>query len=151
MFYFVVNGLPHINYSNVINAIFSPSLEKKHPTEQTSPSPKAQFLNTNPWIYVPPIIQSLSGSPETSLSMKPKGNYTVIDFIVIAIWHCAFQPPGSQFLLELHRLSIMALMKSLSVYRGVKLRTDSAPKLNQYEDMTLSVEAEPLLYTIVIW
>lgn len=45
----------------------------------------------------------------------------------------------------------MALMKSLSVYRGVKLRTDSAPKLNQYEDMTLSVEAEPLLYTIVIW
>lgn len=35
-------------------------------------------------------------------------------------------------------------MKSLSAYRGVKPRTDSAPKLKQYEDMTLSAEAEPL-------
>lgn len=103
---------------------------KKAPTEQTS-SLKAQFLNTNPRIYIPLVTQNLSRYPETSLSMKPKGNYTVIDFIVIAIWHCAFQPPGSQFLLELHRLSVMALMKSLSVYGGIKPRTDSAPKLNQ--------------------
>lgn len=42
-------------------------------------------------------------------------------------------------------------MKSQSVYRGAKLRTDSALKLHQYKDMTLSVEAEPHSVTVVMW
>lgn len=143
----VASGLPHINYKqcNLCNLFnFSGKIKNKLTSNPMSPSIKPQFLSTNTWMYVLPVLQSFLRYPETSLSMKPKGNYTVIDFIVIAIWHCASQPLGSQFLFELRRLSIMALMKSLSVCRGVRLRTDSAPKLNHYQATVLKAEAKLL-------
>lgn len=130
-----------MNYSKVINAILSLSVVKQT-NEQTNNTNisflKAQFLKSTPRIYIPPTIQSLSRYPDTSLPMKPKGNYTVIGFTVIAIWHCAFQPPGSQFLLEWRRLGIVALMKSLSIYRDVKLWTDSAPNPTSTETWPMS-------------